>query len=883
MFAALVMVVRVWSQCTLSVDFEHKRVVDGITSFEPKKFRNFHSKPFGIQMTDEELRYLVKDLSMNMGRATNSAYERGSPSFRSNPTEGEMSVEGRKHIERMKKFSAVQDYVNETELILVDSSHLMQELDGIEDYRRFGRYAAKYVRNFFAPDEGIQCPMALEGVNEPMVKAKVWHPEDPTKIYNKVIDFHREYCTIIREEFNENDSCRPLCGGWAAGWVQFQYNDFDVYRNRLSPFISGTCGAIDFISLHAYDSQKLNRGRERISGSGLEALKDLIATETRAICGKELPLLVSEYSIGSNDLWYRVEDGSGEKFAAEYCPSRDFAIMNSVSTMFVQFMARPSAIVTAIPFFQGKSHDSRGNPLPWTLMRTVNGTTTFTHSIKFYEMIRDLEGDFVHVSFDCPTILAHALVHEKHGFLIIKNSAEEKIRVDLSYLNGLPPVESIEYRSLWLDDTEWACAKEQQVRSGEPQLTTKVLSSLTELNMKPEEFAVIKFHFKQAPNVMRLVDVTSHFSTKFMVPIFANQTMSFPFEDVPTGRGLAYIRLSLGRRSWLPFRACRVAVNDVPIVTGEKWVGANLTESTYQWASLEYTFDRNLLTRKSTIEVVCSLSGGSVSSVSLRVDNLKSFVGEMKSDAITFTGNLLKNGGFEDLERHWAFHRNVHLSKWQPHEGRLSLQFRGQGRAEQFVTVEPGVFELSGRGKINRHGQRLQLAVDGVSAQRKDTPVATWHRKGDWSRQCVLFQVHRPTTIRIIARSRYTDARDVTINGYIDKIILRPVDTNRSFLLFGPSKVSSLPTHGNFSIPLEVNALAPRQVTCILWDYDTRQWKAQASTSVVKRRSSVTVTIPMQPTIDATHYHEVRCIVLPFDSSYKDAEARINTIIAPMA
>jgi len=590
----------------------------------------------------------------------------------------------------------------------------------------------------------------------------------------------------------KSGSCQPLCGGWASGWSDFVRQDFLPYKNRLVPFTKAAGKSMKFYSFHTYDSYKQS-GEVLMRGGHIEGIMDLVWAHTKNQLGNPMPIIFSEFGAGSNDVWFVSESGAkggDAKTSKSYCATRDWAILNSFTAMISQFSAHPDLILKTVPFVIEATYDSRGNPLPWSLQRKVNGKTEWTHLIKLYEILQGVKGQYYSVSTQNTKVQAHLMKDDNTFWVMLKNFSKDKQKVDLKFVDGIPTLSSAgaELRRLLLKSSSstQSCAKSHRLPwSGVPALTKERIGSSSalaklagNLSMSPNEFAILKIPLRVSPKARRSSKITRHFSPREVVPITQDSgksttnTQKFSFKNLPSGKGNVKVRVALGGYSDVLNVKCDAKLNGEKLSRPADSFGPeNNSES--RWMMFEYYASLESLEQSTEVEVTCSCSKcnkftARISSVTMITEELSGGGGTVvigdgdggeESNNSGIGGNLappssanFENGDFSNGMSGWTKSGNVQLDNSRSYKGKSSVKISSGGTLKQEFDVSTNKsVSMSAyiRKKSPSDNCMLVLKQNGKLLGRKSS------NKTGWNKRTATFKNARGTVeVRLSSRDK---------------------------------------------------------------------------------------------------------------------------------
>ncbi|KAJ8901049.1 hypothetical protein NDN08_004910 [Rhodosorus marinus] len=775
------LLISVWA-VQVELDLYCPRSIGGETQWTRDKFASGHFTVQGQSMSPSSVSYLMGDLGATEGRTGRGPFRRGAPDAIKNPNNAELKKRANTYTKICSRSNECKKFGGSEDIVMTDGFEL---LDYIKDNNisnaKYGEYVANFLPMLQDKEQNINCPKYLEPVNEGMVYV------DPRKTnskasneqrkaaFAKIGKFHKAVCDVVTSKL-KSGSCQPLCGGWASGWSDFVRQDFLPYENRLVPFTKEAGKSMKFYSFHTYDSYKQGAGEVLMRGGHIEGMMDLVWAHTKNQLGKPMPIIVSEFAAGSNDVWFVSASGTkgaAAKTARPYCATRDWAILNTITAMISQFSAHPDLILKAVPFALEGTYDSKGNPLPWSLQRKVNGKTVWTHLIKLYEILEGVKGQYYSASTQSTKVQAHLMKDGNTFWVMLKNFSKNKQTANLKFVDGIPTLssEGAELRRLLLKSSSstQSCAKSHKLPwSGVPALTKQKISSSSalvklagNLSLSPNEFVIIKIPLRVSPKARRSSKVTRHFSGREVVPISqaygksTANTQKFSFKNLPTGKGTVKVRVALGGYSDVLNVKCDAKLNGVNLSRPANSFGPeNNSES--RWMMFEYYASLSSLKQSSEVAVTCSCSkcnkfNAKISSVTIITEQLSGGGGTVEPGdgnsggdsgnsgnggngggvAPPSSGNF-KNGDFSNNLSGWTKSGNVQLDNSRSYKGKRSVKVSAGGTIKQAFNVSTNKnVSVSAYIKKKRASDNCELVLkqNGKLLGRKSSNKTGWNQK----------------------------------------------------------------------------------------------------------------------------------------------------------
>ncbi|WOO40842.1 hypothetical protein [Rubellicoccus peritrichatus] len=581
------------------VDLSTQRFLDGESSLDREKYFNIHSNYMSMGLTPDDMELLVNELDVSMGRVFNgpfwyypAASEGGFPS------EAEAKALSRAIIDRTQTHPLYPYQSNR----VVYTDHPRDAFSMDTDPEAAAEWAAAYFQYFFSD---VERPAFYEPMNEPFVHTGDFG-EDHAEVRERMAVWFREF----GKAFKERDMPVQVVG-YASAWPSMELWDFKHWNERMKMFMDVAGDYMDGFSVHLYDGTNVTGQDNRRSGSNAEAILDLIETYSFIKWGRVKPHALTEYG----DIVKGFPEG--------YSDEKSSQGLRAINHLLFTFLERQDRISTSIPFITSKSpwfYGEHNNYQPYgaDLWRPdpdsiVNGyATEFLPTMKmyFYELWAGVHGERVVAYSDDPDVMVRAFVDGKDAFICLNNLNDEERRVSLEIDSVLPQLDRKVIRRLDVPNREVADYSEEAIDD-----------VMDHIDLQPQE-TVILIYTASEPFVF---DAQANFhmtySKTYMQPIVANKPIVFEFNDVPTGEGRAFLRMSIGRkhdRSKQPI----VKVNGINVPVPENWAGYDQANRSDFFGAIEIPVPMDAIRDKTTVSITFPDSGGHLSSLVLATETL---------------------------------------------------------------------------------------------------------------------------------------------------------------------------------------------------------------------------------------------------------------------
>lgn len=439
----------------------------------------------------------------------------------------------------------------------------------------------------------MQNPFAENAFKE---KQSTLSREKISAYYNKVIPRLKKDFTSIK------------FGGFSSERPNFEADGFKNWTETHKLFLDIAGEKIDYISLGLYDevnpkTQTLNY----CSGSNLEATLDLLETYSFNKWNKIKPFLISDYGL-------KVPSWEG----APYSDQKDTFTIESLNKIITALLDKPDRIEKAIPyilgsaneFYNDKTINPDGNSHPFALTRKLeDGSYAYTHLVKFYEFWKDVEGERTYVSSDNPDIQANAFVKDGKWYIIFNNLSDGSNVVNFNF----SPVDTDVI-------TKYTLRRLFMNAKGVPELTEAFTDLvIDQWEMEANETLMLVCDVPKEIEYATSIVEYNNYSKQYLKDIEASKPLNFTIDNVKTGKGKAYIRLSIGRDHNLDLNPI-VKINDNVVLTPKNWAGDDQKSREDFFGMINIPVPMSYIKETNNIEVKFANGGGKVSSVVLNTE-----------------------------------------------------------------------------------------------------------------------------------------------------------------------------------------------------------------------------------------------------------------------
>ncbi|MDX9747808.1 MAG: T9SS type A sorting domain-containing protein [Paludibacter sp.] len=534
--------------------------------------------------------------------------------------------------------------------------------------------------------------MYFEPMNEPFVNARDFYDEpdwDPVA-EDRV---KREMATIFKKigekihQTTELSSMKVI--GYASAFPEFERKNFSLWENNMKMFMDIAGEHMDAISYHLYDGINVIGTHKRRSGSNVDAIMDMIETYSYYKWGYVKPHAITEYGAADSD-------------SKQYDNVYLMQGIRSQNHMIFQLLERQDRLEISIPFIVGKAtwhitsannynpyHSVLFEPVPIGV--PVNQVTGWKYNdkISFYKLWRDIKGERIDIRSDNPDIQAQAFSENSKLYVALNNLDDYQQLVDLNFMSSLPSIRHVLKKSLKIYTDKPAVYEED--------MTTSIPGSI---ELEYGQTVVLELTFEQPIDFHQTLKKRRYYSLQHMKPIEMDLENSFQFKNVSVAKnGFASISLSFGRpisKSKRPTVTINGTLVEVPV----NWKGYDQSNREDFFGAIDIPIPVSLLKNNNQISVTFPDSGGYISSVVLKLEELSNFINtsiDSKQTNFNMYPNPTKRFILID-----GLTTNTELELYSI-DGKLVGKFMYDGTGIDLVNVESGVYSL----KMNDHSFRI--------------------------------------------------------------------------------------------------------------------------------------------------------------------------------
>ncbi|MGC6424720.1 MAG: beta-agarase [Lentimonas sp.] len=592
----------------VTLDPSTVRNIGGVTQFNRDQYITIHESFGSTDMTDEDLKYIDDVLEASYGR-DGGTISWLAQDIGSDPTNPDMpSVEdikvvfGKKFAEAMSETRMNPENMNNVILCThpeimhghTDNTHFSW---GPKSAEATAEYTAQMLKYSFTNETR---PKFLEVYNEPFVKAK--------KVPTTIPEMSEQHNVVAKRVKELNPDV--MVGGYSAAWVEFEHADFHNWTNWQKQFMDIAGENMDFWSYHIYDGVNVVGTPRARTGSNSEAIMDIVDTYSHMKFGVAKPIMITEYG----------KIPAGNMNTLEYSEGRSAKMLYSFMGQLMTYMDHPDRLLRTIPFILGKAAWTYGmtndyvpgNANPYLLWRLLADGETYveTDLMKFYYFWKGVEGEWRVSKSSNPDVRVHLLADGNRLNVILMNLDDGIKKV---WLNGLADLktESVNIRSL-------------TTNGDRPILGERPADKPPRwLDMHGGDVALIQMDLKEAPVPETTIREHRVYATDYLQRIKGNQNIKFTFENVPTGKGTAILRLSPARELGKQPLPSSVKLNGIELKLPTNWAGDDQAGRTMFYGMVECKVPMEALSETSEVSITYPDDGGRIASVVLQVNRIE--------------------------------------------------------------------------------------------------------------------------------------------------------------------------------------------------------------------------------------------------------------------
>lgn len=601
-------------EANVFIDLGIKKYIGKINELDRDRY-------FGIQSSfmsndlSEQAPYLINDLNSHFAKDVNG------PQVAGNLKDLNVSKSG--------ELGATFATKNQQNISFKNNSFMLTQkanmvFDSEADFVKTSAKIAKYIRSAYPT-----LPKYYDLMEVPFAKNS-FKEEQSNSFRTKISTYYEEIIPRLKKQLST-----IKFGAYNAERPYFVDDNFKNWTNTHELFFDTIGEKLDYISLGLYD--EVNSETQTIdycSGSNLEATLDLIETHSFNKWNTIKPLLISDYGL-------KVPSWLGDP----YNEQKDTFILESLNKIVTTLLDKPDRVEKAIPyilgaaseFYSDKTVNPNGNSHPFAITRKLeDGSYAYTHLVKFYEFWKDVEGERTYVSSDNPDVQANAFVKNGKWYIIFNNLSDQSNIVNFNFSPvDIEVITKYTLRRLFMNG------------NGVPELTEAFTDLLVDQwEMEPNETLMLICDVPKEIEYATSIVEYNNYSKQYLKDIEAGVPLEFTIPNVKTGKGKAYIRLSVGREHNLDLNPI-VKINDNVVLTPKNWAGDDQKTRKNFFGMLNIPVPMSYIKETNKIEIKFANGGGKVSSVILNTEIFSDDVNNKNYKATTSIvysshgGNLL--------------------------------------------------------------------------------------------------------------------------------------------------------------------------------------------------------------------------------------------------
>lgn len=590
----------------IKVDPAVVRNIGGVKEFNREQFITIHEAFGSIDMDENDVHYLEEVLDARYGR------DGGFITWMAGEVSADPANPNMPNIQALEKI--LKKYRAEVDDFRMTPKHMREVVFCADPGLMLGRpentftewgprsfdaaaeFTAQLLKLGFSDNDR---PRYLEVFNEPFV-----HADDIGTTVEIMSEQHNVVAKRVREVNPD-----VLVGGYAAAWVEVEQRNFGHWNSWQKTFMDIAGENMDFFSYHIYDGVNVKGTPRNRTGSNSEAIMDLIDSYSHIKFGVAKPLMITEYG----------KIPKGNMGTLPYSAERSAGMLYSAMGQLMTFMDHPDRFLKVIPFFLGRAtwtYDMTKDPVPgeanpFLLWRkTAEGDFVETDLSLFYQFWKGVGGEWRESSSSNPDVRVHVLADDECLNIVLMNLDVAAKTVNLSGLKELD-VDEIVLRTLTTNGTE-------------PVLGQRYVDKVpTSLELEVGEVALLQVEFADEAKASSAVHEYRVYATDYLKEIEADKPVEFKFVDVPTGKGIAVLRMSPGRELGKQVLPNSIAFNGKELAIPTNWAGDDQAGRGNFFGMIEVPVPMKDVRKANTVKITYPDSGGKVACVVLQVNRIE--------------------------------------------------------------------------------------------------------------------------------------------------------------------------------------------------------------------------------------------------------------------
>jgi len=581
----------------VTIDFKTQKFIEGESELNREKYFAMHDSYTSWDLSSDA-DYLYNNLGIEYGRTFG-----GPGPFKKSKTELQSisEAEGRAKWSNanIKKSPLFKEF-GTADFVITDHPRDAFQYS-FKDYDKIAAYNVAYLKTAYPIT-----PKYYEVMNEPFVHAKDY-VETWAETPEVIVEMSKVFKAVADKVHAEIPGMQV--GGYASAYPEVEKDNFEYWNTRMKTFMDVAGESMKFFATHIYDGRNVEGDFTLRSGSNSEAILDLIEAYSYKKWKVVKPHLISEYGFTAQGL-----------VGKPYSPELNGTCLIAYNKILMQLLDKPDRLVKAIPFitakatwfYNNKKGNPDGHPYPWVIKKKEeDGTYSFTHLKKFYELWKGVEGKRTEVASNNPDIQIHSFVKKGKGYVAINNLTDQNQEVKTSFLNDSQDyIKNITLRRLYTTST------------GFPRLVFYTdIDSIENVSLKPGETVIVEcdLHDFQFSNT---ITERNFYTDSYLQTIEKDQALTFNFNNVKTtSNGRAFLKMGIGRNHNLSKKP-KITVNNKEILVPENWAGYDQASRTLFFGVISIPFDiKYLKSGDNIVNITFPDKGGHLSSLILNVEN----------------------------------------------------------------------------------------------------------------------------------------------------------------------------------------------------------------------------------------------------------------------
>ena len=581
----------------VEIDFTTQKFIGNESELNRAKYFAMHDSYTSWDLASDG-EYLYNNLGIEYGRTFG-----GPGPFKKSKTELQSISEAEERAKRsnanIKKSPLFKEF-GTADFVITDHPRDAFQYT-FKDYDKIAAYNVAYLKTAYPIT-----PKYYEVMNEPFVHAKdyveTW-AETPAVI----VEMSKVFKAVADKVHAEIPGMQV--GGYASAYPEVEKDNFDYWNTRMKTFMDVAGESMKFFATHIYDGRNVEGDFTLRSGSNSEAILDLIEAYSYKKWKLVKPHLISEYGFTAQGL-----------VGKPYSPELNGTCLIAYNKILMQLLDKPDRLVKAIPFitakatwfYDNKKGNPNGYPYPWVIKKKEeDGSYSFTHLKKFYELWKGVEGKRTEVASNNPDIQIHSFIKKGKAFVAINNLTDGDQEVNVSFLNNSKNViKNITLRRLYVTST------------GLPRLVFYTnINNIDTLSLKPGETIIAECDITDFEFTSKIKE-QNYYTETYLQTIQKNEALTFNFNDIPaTKNGRASLKMGIGRNHDLSKKP-KITINDQVIDVPDNWAGYDQESRKLFFGVIGIPFDiKYLKSGNNVVEITFPDEGGHLSSLILNIEN----------------------------------------------------------------------------------------------------------------------------------------------------------------------------------------------------------------------------------------------------------------------